>query len=53
MGWVLKDAWPKRLGEVSAFLETSAKATPRLVLRIAMEKMTPARRETLLAAARA
>ncbi len=53
LGWVLKDAWPKRPGEVSAFLEATARATPRLVLRIAMEKMTPVSRQSLLDAAKA
>jgi len=52
LGWVLKDAWPKRPNEVSRFLETHARALPRLVLRIAMEKMTPEARSALLAAVR-
>jgi 3-methyladenine DNA glycosylase AlkD len=53
LGWLLKDAWPKRPGEVSDFLEEHVQALPRLVLRIAMEKMTPEGRKALREATRA
>jgi 3-methyladenine DNA glycosylase AlkD len=53
LGWLLKDAWPKRPGEVSDFLEEHVQALPRLFLRIAMEKMTPEGRKALREATRA
>jgi 3-methyladenine DNA glycosylase AlkD len=48
VGWVLKEAYPKRPKEVMAFLLPRAARTPRLVLRLAAEKMTPAGRAALL-----
>jgi 3-methyladenine DNA glycosylase AlkD len=49
VGWVLKEAYPKRPREVVAFLKPRAATTPRLVLRIAAEKMTAGDRATVLA----
>jgi 3-methyladenine DNA glycosylase AlkD len=40
VGWVLKVAYPKRPREVVGFLKPRSGSTPRLVLRIAAEKMT-------------
>ncbi len=48
VGWVLKEAYPKRPKEVMAFLLPRTPRTPRLVLRLAAEKMTPAGRAALL-----
>jgi 3-methyladenine DNA glycosylase AlkD len=50
VGWVLKETYPERPGEVVAFLKPRAATTPRLVLRIAAEKMTPRDRAAVLAA---
>ena len=49
VGWVLKETYPKRPREVVAFLKPRAAATPRLVLRIAAEKMTARDRAAVLA----
>lgn len=49
VGWVLKEAYPKRPREVVAFLKPHAASTPRLVLRIAAEKMAPHDRAVILA----
>jgi 3-methyladenine DNA glycosylase AlkD len=46
VGWVLKEAYPKRPREVVEFL--AASGAPRLVLRIAAEKMTERARELVL-----
>jgi 3-methyladenine DNA glycosylase AlkD len=48
VGWLLKDAYPATPREVMAFLKPRAATTPRLVLRIAAEKMTAADRVALL-----
>ncbi len=47
LGWVLKEAYPKRPKEVVAFLTKRAGA-PRLVLRLAAEKMTARHRAAVL-----
>jgi len=46
VGWLLKEAYPKKPGEVLAFLR--ARAVPRLVLRLAAEKMTQRDRAVVL-----
>ncbi len=48
VGWTLKETYPKRPAEVMQFLLPRAAHTPRLVLRLAAEKMTPTDRATLL-----
>ncbi|HXN48931.1 MAG TPA: DNA alkylation repair protein [Bryobacteraceae bacterium] len=48
VGWVLKETYPKKPAEVMAFLLPRAARTPRLVLRLAAEKMTAADRGRLL-----
>ena len=48
VGWLLKDAYPAKPKEVVAFLRPRAAETPRLVLRIAAEKMTARDREAVL-----
>ena len=48
VGWVLKETYPKKPAEVMKFLLPRAARTPRLVLRLAAEKMTPADRARLL-----
>lgn len=40
VGWLLKETYPRRPGETVAFLRERAARAPRLVLRIAAEKMT-------------
>jgi 3-methyladenine DNA glycosylase AlkD len=52
VGWVLKEAYPKRPKEVMGFLLPRAERTPRLVLRLAAEKMSAADRAALLAQGR-
>ncbi len=49
VGWVLKETYPKQPGALMAFLLPRAKRAPRLVLRIAAEKMTAADRARTLA----
>ncbi len=51
VGWVLKEAYPKRRREVVRFLIERKAEAPRLVLRIAAEKMTEADRRRVLAKA--
>lgn len=48
LGWILKEAYPKRPREVVAFLKARAARAPRLVLRIAAEKMSPRDRAAAL-----
>ncbi len=48
VGWVLKETYPKKPAEVMRFLLPRAARTPRLVLRLAAEKMTAADRARLL-----
>jgi len=48
VGWVLKETYPKKRVEVMQFLMPRAARTPRLVLRIAAEKMTAKDRSALL-----
>lgn len=48
VGWVLKEAYPKRPREVIAFLEDWCATAPRLLLRIAAEKMTTRDKKRLL-----
>jgi 3-methyladenine DNA glycosylase AlkD len=49
VGWLLKETYPKRPREVLAFLDPWRKRAPRLVLRLAAEKMTERDREWLKA----
>ncbi len=48
VGWVLKETYPKKPAEVMRFLLPRAARTPRLVLRLAAEKMTADDRARLL-----
>jgi 3-methyladenine DNA glycosylase AlkD len=48
VGWVLKETYPKKPAEVMAFLRPRAANAPRLVLRLATEKMTARDRAALL-----
>ncbi len=48
VGWLLKVAYPKRPDAVVSYLTERAAETPRLVLRYAAEKMTPADRRSVL-----
>ncbi|MGE5646546.1 MAG: DNA alkylation repair protein [Acidobacteriota bacterium] len=48
VGWVLKQTYPKRPRELMAFLLPRAAQAPRLVLRIAAEKMSAPDRAVLL-----
>ena len=48
VGWLLKETYPKRPREVLDFLEGWRKRAPRLVLRLAAEKMTEKDRRWLL-----
>ncbi len=48
VGWLLKETYPKRPREVIRFLDNWRPIAPRLVLRLAAEKMTAAHREWLL-----
>jgi 3-methyladenine DNA glycosylase AlkD len=48
VGWLLKETYPKRPRETIRFLEQWRKSAPRLVLRLAAEKMTGQHREWLL-----
>lgn len=47
-GWMLKEAYPKRPGEVVRFLTGRREPFPRLVLRYAAEKMSEADRARVL-----
>jgi 3-methyladenine DNA glycosylase AlkD len=48
VGWVLKETYPKKPTAVMKFLMPRAAGTPRLVLRLAAEKMSAADRARLL-----
>jgi len=48
VGWILKESYPQRPREVLAFLDDWRPAAPRLLLRIAAEKMTPRDKKWLL-----
>jgi 3-methyladenine DNA glycosylase AlkD len=48
VGWLLKETYPKRPREVLEFLDGWRKRAPRLVLRLAAEKMTEKDRRWLL-----
>ena len=48
VGWLLKETYPKRPREVLDFFEDRRKTAPRLVLRLAAEKMTPKHKQWLL-----
>ena len=48
VGWILKEAYPKRPCEVIAYLDDWRARAPRLLLRIAAEKMTAQDRQQLL-----
>ena len=47
-GWLLKETYPKKPAEVVRFLLPRRERAPRLVLRYAAEKMTPADRARIL-----
>ncbi len=49
VGWVLKETYPKKPREVVTFLKPRAATAPRLVLRIAAEKMSARDRAAVLA----
>ncbi len=51
VGWLLKETYPKRPREVLDFLDPWRSRAPRLVLRLAAEKMTPKDRQRLLTVA--
>jgi 3-methyladenine DNA glycosylase AlkD len=51
VGWVLKEAYPKRPREVLELLRFRKDRTPRLVLRVAAEKMTAAHKAEILSRA--
>jgi 3-methyladenine DNA glycosylase AlkD len=48
VGWLLKETYPKRPRAVLAFLDDWRARAPRLVLRLAAEKMTAEHRQWLL-----
>jgi 3-methyladenine DNA glycosylase AlkD len=48
VGWLLKETYPKRPREVLGFLDSWRSRAPRLVLRLAAEKMTENDRKWLL-----
>jgi len=48
VGWLLKETYPKRPRETIRFLDDWRASAPRLVLRLAAEKMTAQHREWLL-----
>jgi 3-methyladenine DNA glycosylase AlkD len=48
VAWILKEAYPKRPREVVDFLDDWRATAPRLLLRIAAEKMTPQHKKWLL-----
>ena len=48
VGWLLKETYPKRPREVLEFLDPWRATAPRLVLRLAAEKMTARDRHSLL-----
>jgi 3-methyladenine DNA glycosylase AlkD len=48
VGWLLKETYPKRPREVLEFLDGWRSRAPRLVLRLAAEKMTEGDRQRLL-----
>ena len=49
VGWVLKETYPQQPAALMGFLLPRASATPRLVLRLAAEKMSARDRAALLA----
>jgi len=48
VGWLLKETYPKKPREVLHFFEDRRATTPRLVLRLAAEKMTPKHKQWLM-----
>jgi 3-methyladenine DNA glycosylase AlkD len=48
VGWLLKETYPKKPREVLAFFEDRRATAPRLVLRLAAEKMTPKHKQWLM-----
>lgn len=48
VGWLLKETYPKKPGEVLEFLDPRRAHAPRLVLRLAAEKMTERDRRWLM-----
>jgi 3-methyladenine DNA glycosylase AlkD len=48
VGWLLKETYPKRPREVLDFFEDRRATAPRLVLRLAAEKMTPKHKQWLM-----
>lgn len=49
VGWLLKETYPKHPAETVAFLLEHHGRVPRLVLRYAAEKMTPAHKQKVMA----
>ena len=47
-GWMLREAWKRDAQAVESFLKRHAQAMPRTMLRYAIEKMEPRRRESFL-----
>ena len=52
VGWLLKETYPKKPAEVVRFLDSWRAKAPRLVLRYAAEKMTPADKAHIMNRAR-
>jgi len=52
VGWLLKETYPKKPAEVVRFLDPWRDKAPRLVLRYAAEKMTPADKVRVLSKSR-
>lgn len=49
VGWLLKETYPKHARQTVAFLTARGPRVPRLVLRYAAEKMTPADKQKVMA----
>lgn len=48
-GWMLREAWKRKPNEVEHFISQNAKSMPRTMLRYAIEKMNPQKREEIMA----
>lgn len=49
-GWMLREAWKKKPGQVEAFLKTNAQIMPRVMLRYALEKVNADLKNELMTA---